>query len=71
MRLSSQIAFYAITVAGAYGALNILLLMASPFLLGWSIAAKTAVTVPPMVVVMIHVVVPIAVRAKARILAHC
>lgn len=69
-RLIAQLAFYAVNSAGAYVALNVLLFLAAPVLKGWSVAAATAVTVPPMVVIMVHTVVPLAARAKTRILVQ-
>jgi antibiotic biosynthesis monooxygenase (ABM) superfamily enzyme len=66
----AQLAFYLVASVGAYGALNLLLLLAQPLVRGWPIAATTAIIVPPMVAVMIHAVVPLALRAKARILAQ-
>ncbi|MCB1972020.1 MAG: hypothetical protein KDG54_16580 [Geminicoccaceae bacterium] len=64
----AQLAYYGVTSLGAYIALNALLMVAGPFVQAWPIGAKTAVTVPPMVIVMIHAVVPFAMRVKARIL---
>jgi hypothetical protein len=66
----AQLALYAVTSLGAYGALNLMLLLARPLVRDWPIAATTAIIVPPMVVVMIHAVVPLALRAKACILAR-
>lgn len=69
-RATAQLAFYVISAAGAYVALNLLLLLVQPFVSGWPVIATTAITVPPMVVAMIHAVVPVAARARAAILAH-
>ncbi len=69
-RILAQLVFYAINAVGAYVALNLLLLLVRPFVLGWPVTATTAVTVPLMVIAMIHAVVPVAMRVRAALLAR-
>lgn len=42
VRVIAQLVFYVVTTAGAYAALNLLLLLAAPFIRGWPIAVATA-----------------------------
>lgn len=66
----AQLVFYAINAVGAYVALNLLLMLVRPIVYGWPITATTAITVPPMVIAMIHGIAPLAARVRTAILAH-
>ncbi|HPE46767.1 MAG TPA: hypothetical protein PLR76_00145 [Hyphomonas sp.] len=68
--LFAQLAFYGLTSVGAYIVLNLLLFAAHPFVKNWPILATTAVTVPPMVISMIHIVVPVAAKVRSDILGR-
>lgn len=50
-------------MAGAYLALNLIMLALKPVTQGMAPFASTALIVPPMVLAMVHVVIPLAKRA--------
>jgi hypothetical protein len=52
--------FTATTIVGAYAVINRLLALVTPLTPGWPLPALTAVVVPPMVLAMIHLVIPLA-----------
>jgi antibiotic biosynthesis monooxygenase (ABM) superfamily enzyme len=60
--LAARGRFLAAAIGGAYVVLNGLLTAAAPLTAKWPVYAVTAVTVPPMVLVMIYVVIPLARR---------
>ncbi len=55
--------FVATTMIGAYLIINALLAVIAPLTAGWPTAGMTAIVVPPMVLAMIHIVIPLARRA--------
>lgn len=61
-RLSARLRFLAVATLGAYAAINLLLVALSPFTQGWPTLAVTALAVPPMVLVMVYAVIPVAFR---------
>jgi len=54
----------AILIVAAYALINVILAALGPLTAGWPTWAVTAVAVPPMVLVMAHVVIPIARRGR-------
>jgi hypothetical protein len=54
--------FLGILIVAAYTLINIILVALGPFTAGWPTWAVTALAVPPMVLAMVHVVIPIARR---------
>jgi hypothetical protein len=56
--------FLAILMAGAYLLINSILWALGPVTTGWPIWGVTALAVPPMVVGMVHLVIPVARRVK-------
>ncbi|RAI42861.1 hypothetical protein [Rhodoplanes roseus] len=62
----AHLRFVAIAMVGAYVVINTLLALVSPLTAGWPFPALTAVVVPPMVIAMIHLVIPIARRVGTR-----
>jgi len=54
--------FLAPAIGGAYVVLNALMTVLAPLTKGWPVYGVTAVTAPPMVVVMVYVVMPLARR---------
>lgn len=62
----AHVRFVAVAMLGAYVVINALLALLSPLTAGWPFPALTAVVVPPMVIAMIHLVIPIARRAGTR-----
>ncbi len=56
--------FLGVTMTGAYGLINGILAAAAPFTHGWATWQTTLVAVPPMVIGMVHVVVPLARRMR-------
>ena len=58
----ARLRFLAVATLGAYAAINLLLAALSPFTQGWSTLGVTALAVPPMVLVMVYAVIPIAFR---------
>ncbi|MGL4291260.1 MAG: hypothetical protein ACRCVA_33215 [Phreatobacter sp.] len=55
--------FLATLMVGAYGLINTLLFALAPLTAGWPTWAVTALAVPPMVLGMVHLVIPLARRA--------
>lgn len=55
--------FLATLMFGAYVLINIVLFALAPFTTGWPTWAVTALAVPPMVLGMVHLVIPLARRA--------
>ena len=64
-RLPARLRFLAIATAGAYAAINLLLAAIAPFTQGWSTLGVTALAVPPMVLMMVYGVIPVAFRFGA------
>ncbi len=58
--------FFATAMIGAYLIINALLALLGPWTAEWPIAGTTALLVPPMVLAMIHVVIPLAKRMERR-----
>lgn len=58
----APIRFAATAMVGAYLVINLLLALVTPLTSGWPLPALTAVVVPPMVLAMIHLVIPLARR---------
>ncbi|SEF52348.1 hypothetical protein [Bosea lathyri] len=54
--------FLAVAMVGAYLILNTLLALLAPLTAHWPTYAVTAVAVPPMVMAMVHLVIPLAKR---------
>jgi hypothetical protein len=54
--------FLAVAMVGAYLILNALLALLAPLTAHWPTYAVTAVAVPPMVLAMVHIVIPLAKR---------
>ena len=61
-RLLVRLRFLVVATLGAYAAINLLLIALSPFTQGWPTLAVTALAVPPMVLVMVYAVIPVAFR---------
>ncbi len=59
----SHLRFLGLMMAGAYVLINVILVLLSPVTAGWPVWATTLCAVPPMVVGMVHVVLPLA-RAR-------
>ncbi|MFG1479493.1 hypothetical protein V5F53_12630 [Xanthobacter sp. V4C-4] len=65
----SHLRFLGLMMIGAYLLINLILGLLSPLTAGWPVWATTLCAVPPMVVGMVHVVLPLArqrVAARAR-----
>lgn len=58
----APVRFVAAAMVGAYLVINLLLALVTPLTPGWPLPALTAVVVPPMVLAMIHLVIPLARR---------
>lgn len=58
----SHLRFLAGMMVGAYGLINAILALLSPVTEGWPTWAVTLCAVPPMVVGMVHLVLPLARR---------
>jgi hypothetical protein len=58
----APVRFAATAMIGAYLVINLLLALVAPLTPGWPLPALTAVVVPPMVLAMIHLVIPLARR---------
>ncbi|MDC7789296.1 hypothetical protein PQJ75_22755 [Rhodoplanes sp. TEM] len=58
----AHLRFVVAAMAGAYLVINAILALVAPLTAGWSFPALTAVVVPPMVLAMIHLVIPLARR---------
>ena len=52
--------FLGTMMLGAYGLINALLALLAPFTEGWPTWAVTLCAVPPMVLGMVHLVLPVA-----------
>ncbi|QRG09590.1 hypothetical protein EZH22_10990 [Xanthobacter dioxanivorans] len=61
----THLRFLGVMMGGAYGLINLILWTLSPLTAGWPVWATTLVAVPPMVVGMVHLVLPVA-RASSR-----
>lgn len=55
--------FLAVTMLGAYIAINIIMMALKPVTSGMAPLVSTAIVVPPMVMAMVYVIIPIARRA--------
>jgi len=64
-RLLRRLRFLAVATFGAYAAINLLLAALAPFTQGWPTIGVTALAVPPMVLVMVYAVIPVAFRFGA------
>ncbi|MCZ0734126.1 hypothetical protein [Phreatobacter sp. AB_2022a] len=60
----AHIRFLLTLMAGAYLLINGILALIAPLTTGWPIWAVTALAVPPMVVGMVHLVIPFARRGR-------
>ncbi|MDQ0504250.1 hypothetical protein [Xanthobacter agilis] len=56
----SHLRFLGVMMIGAYVLINLILEALSPLTAGWPVWATTLCAVPPMVVGMVHVVLPLA-----------
>lgn len=65
VRLLGRLRFLAVATLGAYAAINLLLAALAPFTQGWPTVGVTALAVPPMVLVMVYAVIPVAFRVGA------
>lgn len=63
MNRLASIRFLGAVMIGAYLILNVLMLALKPVTQGMTPLLSTALLVPPMVLVMVYVVIPIAKRA--------
>ncbi|MGR7996970.1 MULTISPECIES: hypothetical protein [unclassified Xanthobacter] len=60
----SHLRFLGVMMVGAYILINGILLVLSPLVTGWPFWATTLCAVPPMVIGMVHVVLPLARRPR-------
>lgn len=60
--LLGRLRFLATLMLGAYLLINLILFLLSPLIAGWPHWATTALAVPPMVLGMVHLVIPFARR---------
>jgi hypothetical protein len=58
--------FLSLVMLGAYSLINAILEIAAPFTSGWPVWQLTLVAVPPMVLGMVHGIVPMAKRLTSR-----
>ena len=58
--------FLGLVMLGAYSLINAILAIAAPFTSGWPLWQLTLVAVPPMVLGMVHGIVPLARRVARR-----
>lgn len=58
----AHLRFLGLMMVGAYGLINAILTLLSPLTTGWPVWATTLLAVPPMVVGMVHLVLPVARR---------
>lgn len=61
-RFLARLRFLVVATLGAYAAINLLLAAIMPFTQGWPTLGVTALAVPPMVLVMVYAVIPVAFR---------
>lgn len=61
----ARLRFLLLAMLGAYTVLNLLLLLLAPLTVHWPTYAVTALAVPPMVLAMVHAVIPLARRLSA------
>lgn len=62
----ARLRFLLLAMLGAYAVLNLLLMLLAPLTAHWPTYAVTALAVPPMVLAMVHVVIPLARRLSAH-----
>ncbi len=62
----AHLRFLALMMIGAYALINAILTLLSPLTAGWPIWESTLLAVPPMVLGMVHLVLPIARRHLRR-----
>lgn len=60
----AHIRFLFTLMVGAYLLINGILALIAPLTTGWPIWAVTALAVPPMVIGMVHLVIPFARRGR-------
>lgn len=60
----AHVRFLAALMFGAYVLINVVLFVLAPFTQGWPTCAVTALAVPPMVLGMVHLVIPLARRPQ-------
>lgn len=60
----AHLRFLGTMMVGAYGLINLILTLLSPLTTGWPVWATTLIAVPPMVVGMVHLVLPLARRRR-------
>ncbi|NMN57523.1 uncharacterized protein (DUF983 family) [Xanthobacter sp. SG618] len=66
LAILAHLRFLGLMMIGAYALINAILALLSPITAGWPIWASTLLAVPPMVMGMVHLVLPIARRHLAR-----
>ncbi len=64
--LLARARFLATAMLGAWLTINLILGLAAPLTQGWPLYAVTALAVPPMVMAMVHLVIPLARRLERR-----
>lgn len=64
LAILTHLRFLGMMMVGAYGLINLILAVLSPLTAGWPVWATTLLAVPPMVVGMVHLVLPVARRQR-------
>ncbi len=62
MKIRDRLRFLAVTTVGAYVVINLLMVLLRPVTRGLPQLGMTALIVPPMVLAMVHLVIPLARR---------
>lgn len=62
LAILAHLRFLGLMMVGAYALINTILALLSPLTAGWPIWASTLLAVPPMVMGMVHLVLPLARR---------
>lgn len=66
LAILAHLRFLGLMMIGAYALINVILALLSPLTAGWPIWASTLLAVPPMVMGMVHLVLPLARRHLSR-----
>ena len=66
LAILAHLRFLGLMMIGAYALINAILALLSPLTAGWPIWASTLLAVPPMVMGMVHLVLPFARRHLSR-----
>ncbi|MFG1202078.1 hypothetical protein V5F29_06760 [Xanthobacter aminoxidans] len=66
LAILAHLRFLGLMMIGAYALINAILALLSPLTAGWPIWASTLLAVPPMVMGMVHLVLPLARRHLSR-----